>query len=194
MKYNYTATELNKKTKDELINIILGLQVGIDVLATIACPNQNIDELAKKNVSVEKSEERSAKKQGKTPSAEPKKSAIAEPKKSAEKSADRKTRTWEEKTIVIVNDGKCVEYAEKDGKYVYDKGIRMFVNNLLKAQGATWDKENKVWVCPDTETAENISGELVVTAKEIDAYMEAKAEKWAEKAAEKAAKTAKAGK
>lgn len=191
MKYDYTATELNKKTKDELINIILGLQVGIDVLATIACPNKNVAELTKKNVSVEKSEEKAAKKQGETPSAEPKKSAIAEPKKPAEKSTDRKTRTWEEKTIVIVNDGKFVEYAEKGGKYIYDKGVRMFVNNLLKAQGATWDKDSKVWVCPDADTAENIAGELVVTAKEIDAYMEAKAEKWAEKAAKKAAKAGK---
>ena len=70
----------------------------------------------------------------------------------------------------------------------------MFINSLLKAHGAVWDQEHKIWVCPDAETAENAAGELVVTAKEIDAYMEAKAEKWAEKAAEKAKKAAKAGK
>lgn len=176
------------RTREEMMNMSMN-----DLLDYVEFLQGFISHMGK-TVASENIEEKSAKKQGETPSAEPKKSAIAEPKKSEEKSADRKTRTWEEKTIVIVNDGKYVEYAEKDGKYVYDKGIRMFVNNLLKAQGATWDKENKVWVCPDTETAENISGELVVTAKEIDAYMEAKAEKWAEKAAEKAAKAAKAGK
>lgn len=184
-----TNLTINKKSRSELLNMTVNdlIAYAMTLQDLLVCNDASTSE----ETPVEKSEEKSAKKQGKTPSAEPKKSTIAETKKSAEKSADRKTRTWEEKTIVIVNDGKCVEYAEKDGKYIYDKGVRMFVNNLLKAQGATWDKENKVWVCPDTETAENISGELVVTAKEIDAYMEAKAEKWAEKAAKKAAKAGK---
>lgn len=187
-----TNLTINKKSRSELLSMTVNDLIAYTLTLQDLLVGTN--ETASEETSMEKSEEKSAKKQGKAPSAEPKKSAIAEPKKSAEKSTDKKTRTWEEKTIVIVNDGKFVEYAEKDGEYVYDKGVRMFVNSLLKAHGAVWDQEHKIWVCPDAETAENASGELVVTAKEIDAYMEAKAEKWAEKAAEKAAKAAKAGK
>lgn len=184
-----TNLTINKKSRSELLSMTVNdlIAYTLTLQDLLVCNDASTSE----ETSVEKSEEKSAKKQGKTPSAEPKKSDIAEPKKSAGKSAEKKTRKWTEKTIVIVNDGDVVDYAEKDGSYVYDNGVRKYMGNLLKVYGAKWDKDKRVWRCPDADAAEKATGELTITAPEIDSYMNEQSKKWAEKAAKKAAKAGK---
>lgn len=88
--------------------------------------------------------------------------------------SEPKTRAWSEREVVISATKKTVSYAYADGKYVGDKGVRMFINSKLKEHGATWDKEGKVWVLPTMKAAKALAGSITVSAADVDAYIQAK--------------------
>ena len=91
-----------------------------------------------------------------------------------------KVREWVSRPISASRNEKSVAYAWEDGSYVYDKGVRMFVNAMIKESGGTWDKDAKKYLFSSvqkaTACAKKLNGYVVESAK-VDEYMQARKNK-----------------
>lgn len=142
---NYDTTKLNKMKKSDLISAIETQWAVIDHLKA------EIEQLKAKNENVSAKAEKPSKK--------------AEPKK----------EYGESNTITFTKLGKNgIEYEYADGGYVRHKGFRMYINSVLKNNGAKWNKDAKEWRFDTTKARDAFmkanKGELVFTTKQVDEY------------------------
>ena len=93
----------------------------------------------------------------------------------------------------VVKDN-TVNITHKDGTYLHEKAPRKVLNERLKANGATYDKDAKAWVFTkggkrDIKGAKDFvaNHSNAVTADEINAIRDA----WTEKSAKRASKATK---
>jgi len=91
------------------------------------------------------------------------------------KKAEPKKEYGESNTITFTKLGKNgIEYEYADGGYVRHKGFRMYINSVLKNNGAKWNKDAKEWRFDTTKARDAFmkanKGELVFTTKQVDEY------------------------
>lgn len=102
------------------------------------------------------------------------KSSKSEPKKSKD------GRKWTEKKISASRDGKGISYAWEDGSYVYDKGVRLYVNSMIKEAGGEWDNDAKKYMMASAQKATALAKKLngfVVESAKVDEYVQSRKSK-----------------
>lgn len=100
--------------------------------------------------------------------------------KSEPDQAKSTSRKWTEKTLSATRDGKGVSYAWEDGSYVYDKGVRLYVNNIIKDAGGVWDADAKKYMLSSAQKATVLAKKLngfVVEVAKVDEFMQARKSK-----------------